>query len=560
MTIGLLQAGAKGQAGNSTGKDVADTVNAITNKIGTDDEIIKAETIHLAGLPQTSGAPDGYGDLASAIKGVELVPLGNRFRTPTGASTSGAGSIFGYGRYLHKTPSAPTSRMLLAFAAWFANDTGEQLLGDDYVIEGCGVWVGNQFYRATFDGANSATITNGNTAWAVVEFDKPIPANTTIFIDTADSTVSSGRRRALMGARVVREAGDLVVLGASSYATNLGGVAPTMTLTFSNLQAPSPTFVFCQTNYAGVSSFLVTGDSIAYGSNESDMAATPVPSVGYISRFLSAVSANSVNLGVVGNKPSTAASEAFYQRRFAILDYVKNASGKYPFNFVIDEHIVNDMGGSVTLAALKGFKQAMVSMLKTKFSLPVVSTTPTPRTSAAVSGDYSGDAAQTLGAGNGLNDSRWTYHNDIVGSYVSYGLFGIMDVSSGCQSPTAKDKWITPDGYVGALSAAASAGATSISLVRTGLNAQPKVGDLLVIGAGTATAESITVRTCSIASSSVYTITFVNQSGAFVLINSYASGVTVKPSGTNDGIHPSSEVHRLMAVTMKNEAERIGVI
>ena len=67
MTIGLLQAGAKGQVGNSTGKDVADTVNAITDKIGTDPEIIKAKSIHLAGLPQTAGAPEGYGNLAAVI-------------------------------------------------------------------------------------------------------------------------------------------------------------------------------------------------------------------------------------------------------------------------------------------------------------------------------------------------------------------------------------------------------------------------------------------------------------------------------------------------------------
>src|SRR5512137_851676 len=68
MAIGLLTAGTTANdEDGSFGQDVADTVNAITNKIGTDDEIIKAEAIHLAGLPQTAGAPEGFGDLATVL-------------------------------------------------------------------------------------------------------------------------------------------------------------------------------------------------------------------------------------------------------------------------------------------------------------------------------------------------------------------------------------------------------------------------------------------------------------------------------------------------------------
>lgn len=48
--------------------DTAQTdIDGIKAKIGTDPEIIQAEAIHLAGLPQTAGAPAGFGDLAAAV-------------------------------------------------------------------------------------------------------------------------------------------------------------------------------------------------------------------------------------------------------------------------------------------------------------------------------------------------------------------------------------------------------------------------------------------------------------------------------------------------------------
>ncbi len=59
---------------NATAIDAAEAdIAGIKAKIGTDPEIIQAEAIHLAGLPQTAGAPEGFGDLASAVlKGVGI--------------------------------------------------------------------------------------------------------------------------------------------------------------------------------------------------------------------------------------------------------------------------------------------------------------------------------------------------------------------------------------------------------------------------------------------------------------------------------------------------------
>lgn len=64
MTISKLVAGQKGDVLNSHGGQVRDTVNALVD-LSTGVEPF--ENITLKGLPQTAGAPTGYGDLASAI-------------------------------------------------------------------------------------------------------------------------------------------------------------------------------------------------------------------------------------------------------------------------------------------------------------------------------------------------------------------------------------------------------------------------------------------------------------------------------------------------------------
>lgn len=64
MTINKLTAGSKGNPFNSKGRDVAESVNAL---IDVTTGIKPIEAITLKGLPQTSGAPAGYGDLASAV-------------------------------------------------------------------------------------------------------------------------------------------------------------------------------------------------------------------------------------------------------------------------------------------------------------------------------------------------------------------------------------------------------------------------------------------------------------------------------------------------------------
>lgn len=81
--------------GVSTVSDMSGTINAqnevaqqVVNKIGDDDEIIKAEAIHLAGLPQTAGAPDGYGDLASAVNATLSVGSIKELTTDTRAPQS----------------------------------------------------------------------------------------------------------------------------------------------------------------------------------------------------------------------------------------------------------------------------------------------------------------------------------------------------------------------------------------------------------------------------------------------------------------------------------------
>jgi len=73
MTINTLTAGAKGSPSNSTGSQLVDTVNKLVGKVGTDDGIIKAEAIQLAGLPQTAGAPSGFGDLRSAVNSITAI-------------------------------------------------------------------------------------------------------------------------------------------------------------------------------------------------------------------------------------------------------------------------------------------------------------------------------------------------------------------------------------------------------------------------------------------------------------------------------------------------------
>lgn len=68
MAINKLTASYRGDPQNSKGAQLADTVNKLVDKVGADESVIQAESIHLAGLPQTTDAPAGYGDLASAVR------------------------------------------------------------------------------------------------------------------------------------------------------------------------------------------------------------------------------------------------------------------------------------------------------------------------------------------------------------------------------------------------------------------------------------------------------------------------------------------------------------
>ena len=67
MAIEKLVAGQKGDVLNSHGGQIRDTVNKLVD-LSTGDEPF--ESITLKGLPQTAGAPAGYGDLASAINAI----------------------------------------------------------------------------------------------------------------------------------------------------------------------------------------------------------------------------------------------------------------------------------------------------------------------------------------------------------------------------------------------------------------------------------------------------------------------------------------------------------
>lgn len=58
-------------------------ISAITTKIGADPEIIKSEAIHLAGLPQTAGAPAGFGDLAVLVGGCYVAYPPTEIALPT---------------------------------------------------------------------------------------------------------------------------------------------------------------------------------------------------------------------------------------------------------------------------------------------------------------------------------------------------------------------------------------------------------------------------------------------------------------------------------------------
>lgn len=534
MAFNKLVALEKGNPLNSTGADVAAAVN---------------------------GLIDVVGDLRAK-------PVGNRFRLMSRKFSQAADKNFTFGRFVTFAPNYRGTKLILAYTNWYVISDGSvgnvETNNDNAItIDGACVWVdGTPYIAKTSSGETSATISAGETLFMYVDA-KFKPFNK-LMIDTASSVADSAQT---LGA-VMRSAkiGDISASGDASYASLIGVSAPTdnASANRNNTWYPfSPSCVFAETaECSPVKAPLVTGDSIAVGANEMQIGAPYNGACGYIDRAYASHGIPTLNMAVSGSRPSQALSDAVWTKRFAIIDAVSSMyGGKLPFDYILDEYIVNDMGGSVTLSTLNGYKSGFAAMIKGKYPLPLISTTNTPRASGANTYDYSTAASQTITAGNGIDESRWTYYGNLLGNYFNMNIDGVIDVSKTCVNTAAKDKWATGDGYSGTVSTTTTANSTtSVKLSRTGGDIPPKAGDVICLSAGTASAENVIVKNCVVESASVYAITIENRNGFNVTINAHTAGNSAIAVATSDGLHPSSTLHEKMALAMVDGAKSLGLL
>lgn len=170
-----------------------------------------------------------------------------------------------------------------------------------------------------------------------------------------------------------------------------------------------------------------------------------------------------------------------------------------------------------------------------------------PRTVAANNTRWSTLADQTPETNFGATGLRTDHNASIRANPADWGADDVFDYATFAQDPSDPTKWKV-DAYAGALTAASSAGAASLSL-----DTPPPVDAMLTLDAGTAsvdTAGNGTYATAVSGSASPYSVSttitdaYSNTTLAYSPALAHAAGAPARVVNTADGIHPAGAVQK----------------
>ena len=477
----------------------------------------------------------GTGNAAIVAAAVDTTPRNakyffsaTRLEPLKSTATASAGREVLYSRVTFATPDYPTSGWRFYFANWYVDQADVTNAPEKDIATPCDVEayveLGGVHTRITFAGQNRVTIPPGGGLWC-----DEIPgfspnANVRGFVKTADIRATGELRP--VGPSRMSSLGEAAEWAATFSVTKING-----TSSISNTASGSwfaPVAAVAKGN-DGRTVALVVGDSITFGLDETSGLADGRGNIGAWRRGLDEnVIGERIPYGMFaapGTRPSgtSTLNAGAWRRRHEVLSSLPDL----PFDVIIDGYGVND--ANTNLATWQNSMQTNWDFLTSLYHKPIYQVTLTPKSSATGNVWWTDLSHQTPAA-----DVRVAL-NDWIRTIPS-PLAGIIDMAPAYADAAELGKWAVRP-FTTTFASAYAGGTSGLSLANA-----PVVGEQLVFADGTSSKQYSTV--IGVSGAGPYTVTVNNT------ISAYASGATVKANPTDDGLHPTTIVHKNAAANV----------
>lgn len=508
--------------------------------------------------PQRSGSSGGTSASRYSF-------AGTGFRWPTiGAATT---NVFHIVEWWLGTPDYAITDPRIFAPGFFSPTSGETNLagGTSITIQGWAIETSANVWAPCDGAADGGLVTIDNATAAggslLPRVATTLAANTMyrarmcFFVSASGITIprnSNDDQLALGGGRRIQG-------GATSFFAQLSATGTT--LNNSGGVSYMPAYMIAKGG-DGRPAFIVLGDSIGYGVNATQVGAayTARNAFGYIETGLD----NNVgskrlagfNACVPGQRPCGTGGwdvATNWPLKLAAVQAAYDATGAWPFDYVISQHITNAVPYSNDGGVLRVGMGRYYDLIKARWGKPITQIEGLPGTTS--SDGFQTVVNQTGASGKAYpsaNTGHMWYFNGDVGTdgnpdgALFYRANGYIEDSIGAwrygaaDLTTNRDKWVVRP-FTTTLAAAAAQNATSLSLT-----ASPPIGSTLYIAqaAGGFSPTGRNVKT--VTGSGPFTVTFDATPVPGV---GGANISAVVQEAASEGLHPSAVMHRDVLVT-----------
>lgn len=304
---------------------------------------------------------------------------GSRFRLPSQPRAISASNTFLVGQFVFGSPAYDTTNPRFYMPGFYQTLSAVETNNPNQItIEGVSIRVGGVWYQATgFPITIDPTTAPGALLPAITGV--TIPANTVITARVAYSVPTTGN--SLPATTRNPAFGEGIQGSTSTLAARLmDGIA--LNNTGGHADAYQPLYMIAQGG-DGRPAFILIGDSIGFGANESGSFNASVSNwstrgaFGYICRGLDDDTTSKrlmvCNLGVPGSRPLDIATRdgAYSKKKLDAIKAAFDATGDWPFDEVISQHGTNSVSSGTTGAQLIAGMQTYLAILKAEWSKPI---------------------------------------------------------------------------------------------------------------------------------------------------------------------------------------------
>ncbi len=460
-----------------------------------------------------------------------------RARSPSGSLvTAASGTHFVMTKLIFGSPQYAVNRLRLHLPGFASTEGGNSpqetvLPGNAMTIDGVWVEVGGVATRATFGGANGASIASGSTGiWTdEIVLLSGIAPESPVAIYTSYSTAVGEKQIPLT--QIQKERGERVwgASDAASLEALIGtSAASTPALDTSYGHTSQPTYygpdMMAAKGWDGRPVALVVGDSIGERQNDHVCAADARGNLGWLRRWLDTDHATygrtphfMLALPGAASKRELTTSATL---RWDVLDeLIALNGGKWPFTCIIDQMGVNDT--EADYPTMKANWLALLTRIRARYhNVPVIAAGTTPRSTSTDA--YFSQSNQTPTAGGTYPGGLYYQLDADKAAGMAGEVQGFIDLWGSAFS-TRSGKW-PGQAFQTTLAADTGSSYNMISLM-----AKPALGDLLRWGTNGAVVGNVIATS----GSAPYSVTLDRTNSTAV-----AAGGTVYAPATSDGIHP----------------------